>query len=342
MSELLRYFHPVLPAAKLRKAPVKVSFDGKGFAFFRDHDGRPRALLDRCPHRFAPLSAGRVRPDGRLACPYHGWHFDGEGRGKSPSLPQLTGCDVQAFSVVERDGFLWLGREGAAMPTHETSGYQLAGVFAMRFDAPLFVALDNFCEDEHTPYVHTYLGWLERDVSTVEFEAENGPDFTRVRYRARQRPAPVARLVGVRSGDWFHNDWVTRFDPVCTTYEIFWSSPTTGERRPLSLRVPVYFVPLDARTTQLSTIVYARSDLGPLPWPVMAVLEKLAVGLVWNEFKDDRAFVKHVKDTPFETKGMRLGKFDKPLIHNHKLLERLYWQRPSEGTPPKVDASDAS
>jgi phenylpropionate dioxygenase-like ring-hydroxylating dioxygenase large terminal subunit len=331
VSDILRYFHPALLARKLGRGPKKVVVNGQAFAFFRDQDGRARALRDRCPHRFAPLSAGRVRSDGRLACPYHGWHFDGEGRGKSPALPQLTGCDVQAFDVVERDGFLWLGRSGGAqMPVQDTAGYELAGSFAMRFDAPLFVALDNFCEDEHTPYVHTYLGWLERDVSTVEFEAENGADFTRVRYRARQRPAPIARLVGVRSGDWFHNDWVTRFDPVSTTYEIFWTCPDTGTRRPISLRVPVYFVPIDENTTQLSTIVFARSDLGSLPRPVMALLKKLAVGLVWNEFKDDRAFVKNVKDTPFDMKGMRLGKFDKPLIHNHKLLERLYWGRAPE------------
>ena len=25
--------------------------------------------------------------------------------------------------------------------------------------------------------------------------------------------------------------------------------------------------------------------------------------------------------------GMRLGRFDKPLIHNRRLLDRLYWGR---------------
>lgn len=30
---------------------------------------------DRCPHRLAPLSEGRITEDGCLECPYHGWTF---------------------------------------------------------------------------------------------------------------------------------------------------------------------------------------------------------------------------------------------------------------------------
>ncbi len=38
-------------------------------------DGRPQALLDRCPHRDIALSGGIVR-EGRLVCPGHFWRFD--------------------------------------------------------------------------------------------------------------------------------------------------------------------------------------------------------------------------------------------------------------------------
>ena len=34
---------------------------------------------DRCPHRLAPLSEGRVNESGLLECPYHGWAFSGDG-----------------------------------------------------------------------------------------------------------------------------------------------------------------------------------------------------------------------------------------------------------------------
>ncbi|VAI09886.1 unnamed protein product [Triticum turgidum subsp. durum] len=37
------------------------------------------ALDDRCPHRLAPLSEGRIDETGGLQCSYHGWSFDGSG-----------------------------------------------------------------------------------------------------------------------------------------------------------------------------------------------------------------------------------------------------------------------
>ena len=41
--------------------------------------------------------------------------------------------------------------------------------------------------------------------------------------------------------------------------------------------------------------------------------------------RDDQRWIPSVKHTPFDMSGMRLGKYDKPLIHNHKLLSQLYF-----------------
>lgn len=38
-----------------------------------------RVFEDKCPHRLAPLSEGRIAEDGLLECPYHGWAFSGAG-----------------------------------------------------------------------------------------------------------------------------------------------------------------------------------------------------------------------------------------------------------------------
>lgn len=45
---------------------------------YRLSDGTVAALLDRCPHRFAPLSLGE-RDGDALVCPYHGLTFDAGG-----------------------------------------------------------------------------------------------------------------------------------------------------------------------------------------------------------------------------------------------------------------------
>ncbi len=51
---------------------------GEPVAFFRDTAGAVHALADQCPHRFAPLSKGRVKGDG-LECGYHGLQFGAGG-----------------------------------------------------------------------------------------------------------------------------------------------------------------------------------------------------------------------------------------------------------------------
>ncbi len=39
-------------------------------------DSTYQIFLDRCPHRLAPLSEGRIDESGNLMCSYHGWQFD--------------------------------------------------------------------------------------------------------------------------------------------------------------------------------------------------------------------------------------------------------------------------
>lgn len=327
MADVTRFFHPVLSARKLRRGPKKVRIAGRSFVLWRDADGRPAAFVDACPHRKAPLSAGWVRPDGRLQCPYHGWHFDARGHGVSPSQPDLTRCDANVMQVVERQGYLWIADPGVPLSTFpelEWPGFEPAGTFSILFRAPLHVALDNFSEDEHTPWVHTRLGWEEEDVATIEFEARNFDDRTEVVYRGRQRKSPVRVLIGARKGDTFNNEWVTRFDPVRTIYTLYWTDPSNGRRRPMTARAAIFMVPETDRTTRFHVLITARIESRRLR--VLApVLRKSAVLLAWAEVMDDARFIPTVADTPEDMKGMRLGKYDKPIVHNHKLLRHLYW-----------------
>ena len=335
MSGVTRFFHPVLPARRLRHDPVQVAIAGERFVLFRDAAGKASALVDRCPHRFAPLSAGHVRKDGRLACAYHGWSFDGEGHGQSPSQPSLGRCDVRAMRVVERLGYVWIA--DASVPTEHAPrwdferDYAFCGAFATRFDAPLHVVLDNFSEDEHTPFVHTRLGWEARDVSRIGFRADNHDDHTSVHYDAPQRPTRIGRLFGLHRGDVFHNDWVTRFDPVCTVYETKWVDPRSGQPRPLRITSPIFFVPETDDVTRVHTFVFARME--PPYARFFPVLRHVATAIAWGEVRDDARFIPTIARTPPSLSGMRLGRFDKPLIHNHKLLDAIYLAKSRDAEP---------
>jgi phenylpropionate dioxygenase-like ring-hydroxylating dioxygenase large terminal subunit len=331
MNPVERFFHPVLPARKLRGAPRQVRVAGRAYVLWRDADGRAVAFADACPHRKAPLSAGRVR-SGRLQCPYHGWHFGTDGRGVSPSQPGLARCDAELMQVVERHGYLWLAGPkvpASAFPEVRWPGFTPAGTFSVLFRAPLHVALDNFSEDEHTPWVHTRLGWEEADAASIEFEAHNFEDRTEVVYRGRQRNSPVRLLIGARKGDTFNNEWVTRFDPVRTVYTLYWTDPRDRRRRGMTARAAIFMVPETDRTTRFHVFVTTRIDGFALRL-VAPVVARSAVLLAWAEVLDDARFIPTVADTPEDMKGMRLGKYDKPLVHNHKLLRRIYWAEDPE------------
>lgn len=55
------------------------------------------AFDDKCPHRLAPLSEGRIDEDGKLQCSYHGWSFDG--CGSCVKIPQAASEGPEARAI---------------------------------------------------------------------------------------------------------------------------------------------------------------------------------------------------------------------------------------------------
>jgi vanillate O-demethylase monooxygenase subunit len=75
---------------------------------FRDSSDRVRALHNRCPHRFAPLSKGRVEGD-IIFCGYHGLGFDGSGACTlNPHGPITRAHAVNSYPVEQAFRALWI------------------------------------------------------------------------------------------------------------------------------------------------------------------------------------------------------------------------------------------
>ena len=339
--EVLRFFHPVLPSGALRTKPVRVTVAERHYVLFRGPDGRPAALDDACPHRRAPLSRGTVRPDGRLACGYHGWHFDAAGKGVSPSCPELRHCDVGAYQVVERHDYLWLANRDvsiSALPRFGWDDYRFAGTVTTRFDASLEVTLDNISEDEHFAFVHSTFGWDERTASKVEVTTTNHADGSEVHVVGDQRRSIVSLLGGVRAGDRFRNHWVTRFDPVHAVYTFGWDDPSSGASRPVTTRAVVFLVPESAGVTHAHMLLFLR--VAPSPQRLLRpLIHWLARRVALTELRRDARFAAYLSEAPVTLRGMRLTKFDKALIHNRKLLQSIYWGGATTGDTRKRDAA---
>lgn len=135
---------------------------------WRDADGQVHALLDRCPHRFSPLSGGKVMDDGSLQCGYHGLRFGGTGTCThnphgNGAIPQAA--KVRSFPVVERHTAVWIWMGDAAQADPEalvdfsilsrqpSEGHRtIHGHFTV--GASYELEIDNLLDLTHPEYVH--------------------------------------------------------------------------------------------------------------------------------------------------------------------------------------------
>jgi 5,5'-dehydrodivanillate O-demethylase len=113
-GELLRrYWHPIAIVKEVcEENPVKfVRILGEDLVLFEDKQKRVGLLQDRCSHRGASLSYGRVEGRG-IACPYHGWLYDTKGNClETPAEPAGSNFCLtvkhKAYLAQKFAGFYW-------------------------------------------------------------------------------------------------------------------------------------------------------------------------------------------------------------------------------------------
>jgi vanillate O-demethylase monooxygenase subunit len=134
--------------------------------FYRDEQGLPHALFDRCPHRFAPLSKGQLCDGGKsIQCGYHGLRFGADG--KCNHNPHGDGripvaATVKSYPMVERWSLLWiwLGEpakaDPALIPSYpflDTEHWYVAQA-QMEIDANYVLESDNILDLSHIEFLH--------------------------------------------------------------------------------------------------------------------------------------------------------------------------------------------
>lgn len=323
-SKISQYFHPVLDEKKLRNSPVQVEIGDFKIVLFRGAENEIVAMPDRCPHRFTPLSMGTVLPNGSIECPYHGWTFDKDGKGAIPSSPKVKTCTIPVLKTVQRHGVIWVGgQEASPPPEFEDPDYVFLGQFPVVFECPLHVALDNFSEDEHFPYVHQTFGWDREGAKHVEYEFEQFDDSTKNYYRGPIRKFPLMFLTGVQPGDISHNRFITFFNPVRSTYESWVTRRGTASSIGGRIKTTIFFVPNSAQRTTLYSFVFGKAEDKKSAF-LQNNLKRFILKFIKKEFEADGKFSERLAHLPYALNGTRLGKYDKPLVVHRKMLERIY------------------
>ena len=75
---LLNLWYLVADASWITQEPVGLKRLDQDIVLWRNENGEINVVEDRCPHRGARLSKGRVHR-GRITCSYHGVQLNGEG-----------------------------------------------------------------------------------------------------------------------------------------------------------------------------------------------------------------------------------------------------------------------
>jgi phenylpropionate dioxygenase-like ring-hydroxylating dioxygenase large terminal subunit len=209
---LRRAWHPVAYSHEIGADPVQVRLLGESWALARLPDGSGgttlAALRDRCPHRFAPLSAGFIDDTG-LRCGYHGWCFAADGT--CTDIPALTGTDHRpsradvgaAAAVTEHLGLVFVAPEQPiapllAVPQEGDPAFLRGDLPPIRTRASAGLLLDNFLDMAHFPFVHAATIGLE--------DAADAPVLSVERTAAGLRsvtthPFPNREDAGVASGE---------------------------------------------------------------------------------------------------------------------------------------------
>jgi len=133
---------------------------------FRRPDKGLAVLADRCPHRFAPLSGGKVIGN-EIECPYHGLRFDGAGAcSHNPHMKgggPLKAASVASYPVMEKYGIIWFWpgdptrADPAELPRVEfleqpESFSVVRGLLHVLGNYELIV--DNLLDLTHASYIH--------------------------------------------------------------------------------------------------------------------------------------------------------------------------------------------
>lgn len=174
-----------------------LTFCGQPLLLIRDRAGEVRVFLNVCRHRGMILVDAPRRIEGAIRCPYHSWCYGTDGRLVTtphvggPGQNTHSGIDRSALGLIEVPSHVWrdvvfINLDGSAPPFVEAHADLIARWAA--FDRPLYhggadsrftltveanwkLAVENYCESYHLPWVHPALNIISRLEDHYNIEA---------------------------------------------------------------------------------------------------------------------------------------------------------------------------
>jgi phenylpropionate dioxygenase-like ring-hydroxylating dioxygenase large terminal subunit len=158
-------WYAVLDSKQLKKNKILgVTRLSDKLVFWRDENNQINCIFDKCCHRGASLSSGKIF-NNHVECPFHGFQYDSQGKvktipanGKAADVPD--NYKVNAYVVKEAYGFIWLWYSddqnySLEIPFFEDlkSGFSYSG-FSEAWGVHYTRAIENQLDVVHLPFVH--------------------------------------------------------------------------------------------------------------------------------------------------------------------------------------------
>ncbi len=136
---------------------------GHELVLWRDQENRIVVMHDRCPHRSAKLSPGKII-NGNIQCHFHGFQYNRDGgcelipaNGRSGPRPKVFQCGVipshEAYGLI----WMWNGEPQAEYPPvpffDDLDDYVYA-TFQTTWNAHYTRSLEGLLDVSHLPFVH--------------------------------------------------------------------------------------------------------------------------------------------------------------------------------------------
>lgn len=305
---------------------------------YRDEQDAAHALFDRCPHRFAPLSKGKLCEGGTsIQCGYHGLRFGADG--KCNHNPHGDGripiaAVVKSYPVVERWSlvWIWMGEPAAADPAlipaypFLDAEQWYVGKAQMEIDANYVLESDNILDLSHIEYLHpTTLGAGQSGEGKTVVTQEGNTVWSRRFIRNEMLPAWLYQATGLPDQAACDRWLDVRWDAPATMY-LQADMALTGTPRETGIQSPQahLFTPASETKTHYFYSMSMPKALGE--WAEAVVLQNIA-GLGAPFTHEDKPMVEAQQRAMagksfWEMKPVLLD-VDAPAVRARRVLEQL-------------------
>ena len=308
----------------------------KPILLYKGESGKVVALDNRCAHRGAKLSNGRLEGDA-VRCMYHGLKYDPSGR-----CVQIPGQDVvpaklgvRSYPVLERDHlvWIWIGDPAKADPAlildfpylREPGWRGLPGY--LHYKANYLLIVDNLSDFAHLAFVHakTLGGSEEYAFKTKPVAIERLERGFRVeRWHMNADPPPFHRKVVRNVGRVDRRNVGTMHVPgVFFLESVFAPAGSGAERGNLEgakqYRNCQFFTPETRRTTHFFWNYLHDYDLHD-PTIALSLYHSMVEG-----FMEDKAIIEGQQEVLDADPGFQMHGIaaDAPLAHFRRTLDKL-------------------